>query len=306
MSTSVSKKAILKALIDGVITELMVKTTGEMVYLDDSTTLSSKIAEMIVAINLRAKTEDVTAQIDALRQELLGDVPVEAYNTFTELANYISEHEDVATSLTEAIGNKADKAVVTDIQTTLSTLGSLATKSIITEDDLDSNLKAKVNAAAEGNHSHANQGVLDSITSVKVTNWDTAATNNHTHSNKEVIDDITAAKVAEWDASANNDHSHSNKGVIDGITSDKVSKWDSAVTNSHSHSNKDVIDDITSVKVSGWDTAATNSHTHSNKGALDNITATNVANWNAKSKVYINGSQPSGLTGNDLWFQTLQ
>ena len=88
-----SKKATLKALVNGIIEELMVKTNIEQVYLDDNTTLASKLADMIVAINLRAKKEEVTAQIDALRQEMLGDVPVEAYDTFTELAAYIEQHE---------------------------------------------------------------------------------------------------------------------------------------------------------------------------------------------------------------------
>ena len=176
-----SKKATLKALVNGVIEELMVKTNIEQVYLDDNNTLASKLADMIVAINLRAKKEDVTAQIDALRQEMLGDVPVEAYDTFTELAAYIEQHEDVSEALTAAIGQKADKSVVDeltsvvdtkadksvvdeltsvvdtkadksvvdDILVTLSTLGSLATKSSVSEDDLDEELRNKINETAD-------------------------------------------------------------------------------------------------------------------------------------------------------------
>ena len=167
-----AKEAILKALIDGVVTELMIKTTGKQVYLDDSTTLSSKIAEMVTAINLRAKSTDVTSEIDALRQELLGDTPVEAYNTFTELAAYIETHQEAADALTSAIGSKADKSVVTDIQNTIAALGSLASKSIVSESDLDEALSAKINAASSGNHSHENKDILDGITAEDVANWD--------------------------------------------------------------------------------------------------------------------------------------
>lgn len=170
--SSVYKNAIIKALVDGVVTELMIKTVGGNVYLDENTTLSSKIAEMVVAINERAKSTDVTSQINALKGELLGDTPVEAYNTFTELAAYIETHQEAADALTAAIGNKADSSVVESLRTTIEGLGALATKSKVSESDLDTELAAKVNAASEGNHSHSNKTVLDGITSDKVTAWD--------------------------------------------------------------------------------------------------------------------------------------
>ena len=148
------RNATLKALIDAAITELMIKTSGEQIYLDDNTTLSSKMAEMVTAINLRDKKTDVdakiktvtdslnstseslgnaistlrsekadktnvTEQITALKQEIMGDLPVEAYDTFTELAAYIEEHQEAADALTAAIGNKADKTVVDDILTVI-------------------------------------------------------------------------------------------------------------------------------------------------------------------------------------------
>ncbi len=198
MST-VSKKAILKALIDGIITELMIKTTGEQVYLTDNTTLSAKIAEMVSAINLRAKTEDVNAQILALKQELLGDLPVEAYNTFTELAKYIEEHQDACNALTSAIGNKADKSVVESIQQTLSALGALANKSAVSESDLDSSLKEKINTATAGNHSHANKTLLDTYDQTNA-NIKDAVLKKHSHANADVLNDISADDVNAWKA----------------------------------------------------------------------------------------------------------
>ena len=228
------RNATLKALIDAVITELMIKTTGEQIYLDDQTTLSSKMAEMVAAINLRDKKTDVdakistlesnvntkletkadlsalgdlatkdkvakddldtalqteldskattadvdtkisalqsssdtkfsdtdkainlrptqtevTEQIAALKQEIMGDLPVEAYDTFTELAAYIEEHQEAANALTAAVGNKADKTVVDDILTVINALGALAKKDKVSKDDLDASLQTELDAKA--------------------------------------------------------------------------------------------------------------------------------------------------------------
>lgn len=51
---------------------------------------------------------------------------------------------------------------VYDIQLTKAN-GKLAGKDIVAETDLDAALKEKVNAAAEGNHSHANKAFLDTL-----------------------------------------------------------------------------------------------------------------------------------------------
>lgn len=44
--------------------DLMVKTTGENVYLDDETTLSKKMSEVVTAVNARMKTEDVKKYVE--------------------------------------------------------------------------------------------------------------------------------------------------------------------------------------------------------------------------------------------------
>ena len=277
MSTT-AQKAILKAIIDGIITELMIKTTGEQVYLDANTTLSAKIAEIVLAINVRAKTEDVNAQILALKQELLGELPVEAYNTFTELAAYISDHQEAADALTAAIGNKADASVVAAIQQTINGLGALATKSAVTEDDLSPALKEKVNAASEGNHAHQNKTLLD--------------TYDQTNDN---IKDAVAKK-----------HSHANSTVLDGITASKVTNWNSAHANEHTHGNKGALDGITAEKVTDWNDAAAKKHSHANSAVLDGITADKVKAWDGKGRVIAAESQPSDLAGTDLWIQIVK
>lgn len=198
--SATSKNAILKAMIDGAITELMIKSTGDNIYLTDGTTIASKIASMVTDIDSRAKSTDVTTQIQALKTEILGNLPDDAYDTFTEIAEYIKEHQEVFDALKSAIADKADKTTVEALQTTINGLGSLATKSKVAETDLEDTLKTKIDNASAGNHSHTNKTVLDGITATKVSNWDSAVTKAHSHANKTELDKVTAGDVAKWNA----------------------------------------------------------------------------------------------------------
>lgn len=139
-----AKNAILKTKIEGVIYEIMVKTGAANVYVDDTTTLSTKLAEIIADLALKAtKTEltdglalkaekshthaqaDVTGLADALTARptteamntaistaisgLIDGAP-ETYDTLKEIAEYISTNETAMDALNEAIGKKANKA----------------------------------------------------------------------------------------------------------------------------------------------------------------------------------------------------
>ena len=83
----------------------------------------------------------------------------------------------------------ADKSVDVAVPT-----GTLANLNEVAEDNLSAALKEKVNAAAEGNHSHANETVLDGITAEKVTAWDAAEQNakNYVDGMVATNDEITA------------------------------------------------------------------------------------------------------------------
>lgn len=183
-----AKNAILKALVEGAITELMIKSSVENVYLNDgATTLASKLAEMVTAINQRAKSADVTLEINpavsAAIDDLIDGAPA-TYDTLKEIADYLAEHQNEYTALLTTVGGKVDKAEGKGLSTNdfsdtykavLDSLGALANKSTVSEADLDVSLAAKVNAASEGNHSHDNKTVLDGITAEKMTVWDSKA-----------------------------------------------------------------------------------------------------------------------------------
>lgn len=84
------------------------------------------------------------------------------------------------------------KAVNVVVPTKISDLGT------VTESDLASELKEKVNAAAEGNHSHANKALLDTYTQTEADLADAVA-KKHAHANKSELDKIAEGDKAKWD-----------------------------------------------------------------------------------------------------------
>lgn len=297
---STAKNAILKAKIENVISELMVKTTAANVYVDDTTTLAAKLTAIIADIATKASTSDlttglagkansshthaqsevtgltealaalastesVTSAIDALRQEMLGDTPVEAYNTFTELAAYISEHQEAADALNAAVGNKADKAT---------TISGYGITDAYTKTETDQKISDAVSSATGG----------ESAASVKL------ALEAYETSNDARVDALETAK-----------HTHSNKTVLDGITSANISAWNSAETNAKSYA-----DGLNTDMDARVDALEASTHTHSNKAVLDGITSTKVTAWDGKANVYYNAVEPANLTANDLWVQIVE
>lgn len=211
--SNVAQKAILTAKINGVLKDLMVKTSADQVFIDDSTTLAAKLTELVSALDgkaavnhtheadslfatsadgnrrslqkvldEKATTEAMNGAISAAISELIGGAP-ETYNTLKEIADYIEAHKEVVDALNAAISNKADASVVTTLQETVTaiktvtdSLGALATKDSVAESDLDEALKAKINASTAANHSHDNKTVLDGITADLVTAWNGKST----------------------------------------------------------------------------------------------------------------------------------
>ena len=147
---------------------------------------------------------------------------------------------------------------------TLLGLGSLAYLSEVGEDNLNTALKEKVNAAAEGNHSHGNKTVLDGITAEKVEAWDKAEENakgyadglntamntrvealeaiDHTHGNKELLDTYTQTEENLADAVAKK-HEHANRTELDKIVAGDKAKWDAVVADHLTSTDKTTLED---------------------------------------------------------------
>lgn len=125
---------------------------------------------------------------EELAAQLIPANAQEALNTLAEIAAWIQEHPEDAAAINEAIAALQAKVDTTGTVSAAITaainalnigsyaktadLGDMAAKDTVSESDLADALKEKVNAAAQGNHSHGNKTVLDGITAAKVTAWD--------------------------------------------------------------------------------------------------------------------------------------
>lgn len=104
MSNAV-KKAILQKKVEGVVTDLMVKTSAENVVVDDTgKTLSTELAEIITAMAGKATASDIDTRINAL----IGAAPT-ALDTLVEIADALNNDPDFAATMTSRLADKVDK-----------------------------------------------------------------------------------------------------------------------------------------------------------------------------------------------------
>lgn len=95
------KKAILKKQIEGIVYEVMLKTTAEMVTIDDAgTTLAARLIELG---NLPTST-----YVDERISALVNGSP-ETLDTLNELAAALGSDPNFATTIANQLGNKVDK-----------------------------------------------------------------------------------------------------------------------------------------------------------------------------------------------------
>lgn len=153
--------------------------------------------------------------------------------------------------------------------------GALAGKDTVSEADLAAELKEKVNAAAEGNHSHSNKAELDKIADGDKAKWDAAAGKAHEHANATELGKIADGDVAKWNAAEQNAKDYA-KEYADDLNETMDGRVKAVEGKAHEHANKEVIDGITSEKVAAWD---------------------------AKSNIYFQAEQPANLKAGDLWVQ---
>lgn len=105
MATKI-ENAVLETMIEGVITEIMVKTSAPNVVMDTDTgkTLSAAVAEIIASIATKATPADIDNRINAL----VGGAPA-AFDTLKEIADYLATHKNEYTALVTLVGTKVDK-----------------------------------------------------------------------------------------------------------------------------------------------------------------------------------------------------
>lgn len=161
----------------------------------EQATVVAYVEAMIAALGIAdyAKTADVNAEL-AKKVDKVEGSRLMTNDEGTKLAGIaagaqVNVIEKVKVNgVEQAVGE--DKSVNVTVPT-----GALANLNEVAEDNLNAALKEKVNAAAEGNHSHANKTVLDGITAEKVAAWDAAEQNAKNYVDGLVAsdDEVTAA-----------------------------------------------------------------------------------------------------------------
>lgn len=180
-TTGATKMANDIARLDAVLDGIGDTTSGEYA------TVVAYVEAMITALGITdyAKTKDVNTEL-AKKVDKVEGSRLMTNEEGTKLAGIaagaqVNVIEKVKVNgVEQTVGE--DKSVDIKVPT-----GALAKLDEVSEDNLNTALREKVNAAAEGNHSHANKTVLDGITAEKVTAWD-AAENNA----KKYVDGLVA------------------------------------------------------------------------------------------------------------------
>lgn len=154
----------------------------------EQATVVAYVEAMIAALGIAdyAKTADVNAEL-AKKVDKVEGSRLMTNDEGTKLAGIaagaqVNVIEKIKVNgVEQAVGE--DKSVNVTVPT-----GALANLDEVAEENLNAALKEKVNAAAEGNHSHANKTVLDGITEAKVAAWDAAEQNA-----KNYVDGLVAS-----------------------------------------------------------------------------------------------------------------
>lgn len=151
-------------------------------------TVVAYVEAMIAALGIAdyAKTADVNVELAKKVDKVEGS----RLMTNAEATKLASIADGAQVNVIEKIKvNDVEQTVGEDksVDVTVPT-GALANLDEVAEENLNAALKEKVNAAAEGNHSHANKTVLDGITEAKVAAWDAAEQNA-----KNYVDGLVAS-----------------------------------------------------------------------------------------------------------------
>ena len=199
---------------------------------------------------------------DFIQVDAVANLPTAGANTS---ALYYCVAENVLAKWNGSEWIQINKQRTKDELVTLLGLGGLAYKSEVAEGDLSAALAEKVNAAAEGNHSHSNKGVLDGISAEKVAAWDKAEENAKAHA-----DGLDAAMNTRVEALEAIDHTHANKALLDTYTQTESDLAD-AVAKKHSHTfNETELNKIVEGDKAKWDAVAADHLTSADKTTLEN------------------------------------
>ena len=214
-----AKNAILKALLEGAITDLMVATNVENVMVDSTTTLAAKLAEIITVLNNKASKDSLSG-----------------YVTTTALSESLSGKSDVGHG-----HDPADISGMSDIANKLN--------NVITSADVDSKISAAISGLINGapatydtlkeisDYISTHSGVVDTLTAAIGNKADASVVASISATvgalgalsklDKVSESNLTASLGAKVELGAQGYHIHHNLPTLETISADKMAAWDS-------------------------------------------------------------------------------
>ena len=109
-------KATIKAMYEGIINDLMIKTKTDNVYLPDGVTLlSAKLSEIVTSINAMSTDIDALPTVSEVNTAIsnaidaLIDGAPGTYDTLKEISDYIATHQSEYEAIIAALAGKVDK-----------------------------------------------------------------------------------------------------------------------------------------------------------------------------------------------------
>lgn len=296
------KDAILKAKIESEIVELFVKTGVDNVYLDDTgeETLASKLTEMVTAINGKAASNHTHTAATTSAAGFMSAADKSKLDDIAEGANKTTVDAALSATSTNPVQNKAVQAAIAALPTTASVnqLISAAIDALIagapgTYDTLKE--IADYLTTHEDEYTALVQTVGGKVDKVSGKGL---STNDYTTTEKDKLADIAAgAQVNVIEQIKVNNVAQTVSGKAVNITVPT-----GALAGKNEVSEAD-LDEALAEKVNA---ASEGNHSHSNKAVLDGITSAKVTAWDGKAKLYVQASEPAGLTENDFWIQIIE
>ncbi|MBO6032518.1 MAG: hypothetical protein J6Q22_13855 [Prevotella sp.] len=109
-------KATIKAMYEGIINDLMIKTKTDNVYLPDGVTLlSAKLSEIVTSINSMSTDIDALPTVSEVNTSIsnaidaLIDGAPGTYDTLKEISDYIATHQSEYEAIIATLAGKVDK-----------------------------------------------------------------------------------------------------------------------------------------------------------------------------------------------------
>lgn len=320
------KKAILNALVDGALNELMVKTTGDQVYLNDTETVSAKIAEIVEALNGKVTAEDVQEAI-ANKVDKIEGKGLSTEDFTTELKTKL-EGISVPTKVSQ-LENDAKYQTEDQVNAKISAVykpgGSVAFASLPTADADHLGMVYNVTDAftttddfVEGAGSQYPAGTNVVVVSVEAAyKYDVLS---------GMVDLTGYVQKEEGKGLSTNDYTNEEKSKLAGIAAGaQVNVLEGVKVNgtpaeiggdktvdisvpTGALASKDQVSetDLDSALAEKVNAASEGNHSHANKDVLDGITSEDVTNWDNKSRIFVAAEQPAELKAGDLWIQTIE